>query len=472
MRGKTKTFLLTAAAMSALAMTSAARAQTADQTAFRGLYKALVEINTTASVGSCTAAAEAMGARLKAAGFPDSDVRVLAPAEFPKFGALVATLHGKDSKAGAILLLAHIDVVEAKREDWVRDPFKLIEEDGYFYARGTSDDKAMAAIFTDSLVRYKAEGFKPRRDIKLALTCGEEGGPFNSVPWLLKEHPETLKADFALNEGDDSRLDDKGQPKLLSIQAGEKVYMDYNLEVTNPGGHSSRPIKDNAIYHLAGGLSRLGAYDFPIALNDATKGYFEQSAKIEPDAEVAEAMRAMVKDPTDAAAAAVLARDPTRNSMMRTTCVATMAEAGHAPNALPQRAKANVNCRILPGNDPKVIRDQLEKIVADPAIKITLAADPDPVSPPPPLSAQVMGPATKVAGKIWPGLPFIPLMSTGATDGRFTNAAGVPTYGLSGLMAGTDGDNIHGLNERIQVKALMNGRQFLYEVVKLYADGK
>jgi acetylornithine deacetylase/succinyl-diaminopimelate desuccinylase-like protein len=472
MRGKTKTFLLTAAAMSALAMTSAARAQTADQTAFRGLYKALVEINTTASVGSCTAAAEAMGARLKAAGFPDSDVRVLAPAEFPKFGALVATLHGKDPKAGAILLLAHIDVVEAKREDWVRDPFKLIEEDGYFYARGTSDDKAMAAIFTDSLVRYKAEGFKPRRDIKLALTCGEEGGPFNSVPWLLKEHPETLKADFALNEGDDSRLDDKGQPKLLSIQAGEKVYMDYNLEVTNPGGHSSRPIKDNAIYHLAGGLSRLGAYDFPIALNDATKGYFEQSAKIEPDAEVAEAMRAMVKDPTDAAAAAVLARDPTRNSMMRTTCVATMAEAGHAPNALPQRAKANVNCRILPGNDPKVIRDQLEKIVADPAIKITLAADPDPVSPPPPLSAQVMGPATKVAGKIWPGLPFIPLMSTGATDGRFTNAAGVPTYGLSGLMAGTDGDNIHGLNERIQVKALMNGRQFLYEVVKLYADGK
>ena len=472
MRVKTKTFLLAAAAMSALAMTSAARAQTADQTAFRGLYKELVEINTTASVGSCTAAAEAMGARLKAAGFPDSDVRVLAPAEYPKFGALVATLHGKDPKAGAILLLAHLDVVEAKREDWVRDPFKLIEEDGYLYARGTSDDKAMAAIFTDSLVRYKAEGFKPRRDIKLALTCGEEGGPFNSVPWLLKAHPEALKADFALNEGDDSRLDDKGQPKLLSIQAGEKVYMDYNLEVTNPGGHSSRPIKDNAIYHLAGGLSRLGAYDFPIALNDATKGYFEQSAKIEPDAEVAGAMRAMVKDPTDAAAAAILARDPTRNSMMRTTCVATMAEAGHAPNALPQRAKANVNCRILPGNDPKVIRDQLEQIVADPAIKITLAADPDPVSPPPPLSPQVMGPATKVAGKIWPGLPFIPLMSTGATDGRFTNAAGVPTYGLSGLMAGTDGDNIHGLNERIQVKALMNGRQFLYEVVKLYADGK
>ncbi|KQY28863.1 peptidase M20 [Caulobacter sp. Root1455] len=476
MRGKTKTFLLTAAALSALVATGA-RAQSAPkdsgEAAFRGLYKELVEINTTASVGSCTAAAEAMGARLKAAGFPDSDVRVLFPPEHPKFGALVATLRGKDPKAGAILLLAHIDVVEAKREDWVRDPFKLVEEDGYFYARGASDDKAMAAIFTDSLVRYKKEGFQPKRDIKLALTCGEEGGdPFNSVPWLLENHPETLKADFALNEGDDSQLDEKGQPRLLGIQVGEKVYMDYNLEVTNAGGHSSRPIKDNAIYHLAGGLARLGAYDFPIALNDATKGYYEQNAKIEPDPEVADAMRAMVKDPNDAAAAAILARDPGRNSMMRTTCVATMVEAGHAPNALPQRAKANVNCRILPGNDPAVIRDQLEKIVADPAIKITLADEPDPVSPPPPLTPRIMAPATKVAAKIWPGVPFVPAMLTGATDGRFTNAAGVPTYGLSGLMAGVDGDHIHGLNERIQVKALMNGRQFLYEVVKLYADGK
>jgi acetylornithine deacetylase/succinyl-diaminopimelate desuccinylase-like protein len=475
MRGQTKT-LLTATALAALAMVGAARAQSAPEgngeTAFRGLYKELVEINTTASAGSCTAAAQAMGARLKAAGFPDSDVRVLAPAEHPKAGALVATLHGEDPTAGAILLLAHIDVVEAKREDWVRDPFKLVEEDGYFYARGASDDKAMAAIFTDSLIRYRQEGFKPKRDLKLALTCGEEGGQFNSVPWLLETHPETLKATFALNEGDDSRLDDKGQPKLMSIQVGEKVYMDYDLEVTNPGGHSSRPIKDNAIYHLAAGLSRLGAYDFPIALNDATKAYFEQSAKIEPDPETAAAMRAMVKDPTDAAAAAVLARDPARNSMMRTTCVATMVNAGHAPNALPQRAKANVNCRILPGNDPKAIRDQLETIVADPAVKITLAAEPDPVSPPPPLTPRIMGPATKVASKIWPGVPFIPAMLTGATDGRFTNAAGVPTYGLSGLMAGADGDNIHGLNERIQVKALMNGRQFLYEVVKLYADGK
>jgi len=475
MRGATRAMLLTAAAMSALAATGA-QAQSApkdpSEAAFRGLYKELVEINTTASVGSCTAAAEAMGARLKAAGFADSDVRVLAPAEYPKFGALVATLRGQDPKAGAILLLAHIDVVEAKREDWARDPFKLVEEDGYFYARGASDDKAMAAIFTDSLVRYKAEGFKPRRDIKLALTCGEEGGPFNSVPWLLEKYPETLKADFALNEGDDSRLDDKGQPKLLSIQVGEKVYMDYNLEVTNPGGHSSRPVKDNAIYHLAGGLARLGAYDFPIALNDATRAYYEQSAKVEPDAEVADAMRAIVKDPSDAAAADVLARDPARNSMMRTTCVATMVEAGHAPNALPQRAKANVNCRILPGNDPRAIRDQLDAIVADPVIKITLAAAPDPVSPPPPLTPRIMGPATKVAGKIWPGTPFIPAMLTGATDGRFTNAAGTVTYGLSGLMAGSDGDNIHGLNERIQVKALMKGRRFLYEVVKLYAEGK
>ena len=476
MRGKTKTFLLTAAALSALVApalaATSAKAQSADEAAFRGLYKELVEINTTASVGSCTAAAQAMGARLKAAGFADSDVKVVFPDEHPKAGALLATLHGKDPKAGAILLMAHIDVVEAKREDWERDPFKLVEENGYFYARGASDDKAMAAIFTDSLVRYKQEGFKPKRDIKLALTCGEEGGQFNSVPWLLEKYPQAMKADFALNEGDDSQLDEKGQPRLLGIQVGEKVYMDYTLEVTNAGGHSSRPIKDNAIYHLANGLARLGAYDFPIALNDATKGYYEQNAKIEPDPEVAGAMRAMVANPGDAAAAAILARDPGRNSMMRTTCVATMVEAGHAPNALPQRAKANVNCRILPGNDPKVIRDQLQEIVADPAIKITLAQDPDPVSPPPPLTPRIMAPATKVAAKIWPGVPFIPAMLTGATDGRFTNAAGVPTYGLSGLMAGVDGDHIHGLNERIQVKALMNGRQFLYEVVKLYADGK
>ena len=476
MRGAARTILMTAAALSALALTDVAQARSgskdSSETAFRALYKELVEINTTASIGSCTAAAEAMGARLKAAGFPDGDVRVVFPAEHPKAGALLATLHGTDPKAGAILLMAHIDVVEAKREDWVRDPFTLIEEGGYFYARGASDDKAMAAIFTDSLIRYKVEGFQPKRDLKLALTCGEEGGQFNSVPWLLETYPEAMKATFALNEGDDSRLDDKGQPKLLSIQVGEKVYMDYNLEVTNPGGHSSRPVKDNAIYHLAGGLARLGAYDFPIALNDATRAYYQQSAKVEPDAMVADAMRAIVKDPGDAAAAAVLARDPARNSMMRTTCVATMVDAGHAPNALPQRAKANVNCRILPGNDPKAVRDQLEQIVADPAIKIALSADPDPVSPPPPLTPQIMGPATRVASKIWPGVPFIPAMLTGATDGRFTNAAGTATYGLSGLMAGSDGDNIHGLNERIQVKALMNGRRFLYEVVKLYADGK
>jgi len=403
---------------------------------------------------------------------PAADVKAVFPPEHPKAGALIATLRGKDPKAGAILLMAHIDVVEAKREDWVRDPFTLIEEDGYFYARGASDDKAMAAIFVDSLVRYRTEGYTPRRDLKLALTCGEEGGQFNSVPWLLEKHPEAMKADFALNEGDDSRLDDKGEPKVLSIQVGEKVYMDYKLEVTNPGGHSSRPVKDNAISHLAAGLTRLGAYDFPIALNDATKGYYEQTAKIEPDAELARAMRAILQDPTNPAPIAVLSRQPARNSMMRTTCVATMVNAGHAPNALPQRATANVNCRILPGNDPKTIREDLVRIVADPAIKIELTAEPDPVSPPPPLNATIMGPATKVAAKIWPGTPFIPAMLTGATDGRFTNAAGIPTYGLSGLMAGTDGDNIHGLNERIQVKALMKGRRFLYEVVKLYADGK
>jgi acetylornithine deacetylase/succinyl-diaminopimelate desuccinylase-like protein len=444
-----------------------------DQEAFRAIYKELLETNTSLSVGSCTAAAAKMGARLKAAGYADADITYYADPAHPKDGGVTAILKGSDPKAGAVLLLGHLDVVEANREDWTRDPFTLVEEGGYFYARGAADMKGLDAIWVDTFIRLKAAKAAPKRTLKLALTCGEESdGAFNGADWLAKNRPDLVQADFGLNEGGGGRLDPNGKREALGVGAGEKAYQDFKLTVTNPGGHSSRPIKDNAIYHLAAGLSRLGAHDFPIALNDATKAYFEQNARIETDAEVAGAMAAIVKNPADAAAAAVLARDPARNSMMRTTCVATMVNAGHAPNALPQRAKANVNCRILPGNDPKVIRDQLDAIVADPAVKITLAAEPDPVSPPPPLTPQIMGPATKVANQIWPGVPFIPAMLTGATDGRFTNAAGIPTYGLSGLMAGTDGDNIHGLNERIQVKALMNGRRFLHEVVKLYANGK
>ncbi|NBU28107.1 MAG: M20/M25/M40 family metallo-hydrolase [Caulobacteraceae bacterium] len=442
-----------------------------DLARFKGLYKELVETNTTLSVGSCTLAAERMAARLKAAGYPDADIQILAPESRPKDGNLIAVLRGKDPKASPLLLLAHIDVVEANRADWVRDPFTLVEEGGYFYARGASDDKAMAAVFVDSMVRYREEGFKPRRDIRLALTCGEEtADTFNGVEWLLKNHPDTLKAGLALNEGAGGRLDAAGKPQFLGIQAGEKVYQDFTLEITNPGGHSSRPLKDNAIYRLSNALARLGVHDFPVALNDATRLNFTEVAKLETP-ETAAALRAVVADPTNAEAVAQVSRDPSRNSMMRTTCVATMVNAGHAPNALPQRASANVNCRILPGVAVAEVQAQLETVFADSGIKVSTVGDADP-STPPPLNEAVLAPARKVAAAIWPGVPLIPAMSTGATDGRFTNAAGTPTYGLSGMFGDPDGGGTHGLNERIRVKSLYDGRTFLHAVAKLYADQK
>lgn len=465
---------LTAGALAALALAAPAAAQTArpDQLAFRELYKELVEINTTLSTGSCTAASEAMAARLKAAGYADSDLKIIISPDRPKDGNLVATLKGSDPKAKPILLLAHVDVVEANRADWERDPFKLVEEDGYFYARGASDDKAMAAIFTDSLVRYKAEGFKPRRTLKMALTCGEETpDTFNGVEYLIANHRDLMDAAFVLNEGAGGRLDEKGERVALGIQAGEKVYQDYTLEVANKGGHSSVPVRDNAIYHLAAAIDRLAAYDFPVKLNDAVRLNFESMARIE-GGETGKALAAVAKDPTDAAAVAVVARQPARNSMMRTTCVATMVNAGHAPNALPQRATANVNCRILPGESIEDVRQTLIKVFAEPQIKVSLVGKPSPVSPPVPLNRQILGPVEQVSAKLWPGVPLVPAMSTGATDGRFLTAAGIPTYGLSGIFSDPEGNGAHGLNERVRVRSLYEGRDFLHEVVKLYANQK
>jgi acetylornithine deacetylase/succinyl-diaminopimelate desuccinylase-like protein len=451
-----------------------AQAQSAreGEVAFRELYKELIEINTTLSAGSCTAAAEAMAARLKAGGLPPGDMQILAPADRPKDGALIAVLRGQDRESQPILLLAHLDVVEARREDWVRDPFKLVEEDGWFYARGASDDKAMAAVFTDNLIRYQREGFKPRRDIKLALTCGEETpDTFNGVEWLIKTHPEALRAAFALNEGAGGELDEAGRAVTLQIQAGEKVYQDFTLETTNGGGHSSRPVKENAIYHLAAGLSRLSEWRFPIALNPVTRGYFEAQAKLLPA--LAPDIRAVLKNPPDEAAAARLwAENAAWNSMLRTTCVATMVTAGHAPNALPQRAQANVNCRIVPGGTLDGVRETLVKVFADPTIKVTPVGVPSPTSPPPALTAQIMDPIRKLGDQLWPGATLVPAMSTGATDGRFLNAAGTPTYGLSGMFHDKEGSRAHGLNERIRVKSLMDGREFLYEIVKIYATQK
>lgn len=469
--------LMITAAM--LAAPIAASAQTAappktvrpDQLAFRELYRELVEINTTLSVGSCTAAAEAMGARLKAAGYPEADVKIVVEPKHPREGSLVAVLRGTDAKAKPMLLLAHIDVVEAKREDWTRDPFKLVEENGYFYGRGTSDDKAQAAIWVDSLIRLKQAGFKPKRDIKMALTCGEESEGYNGIEDLVKNHRPLVDAEFALNEGADGLLDEQGREVVLEVQAGEKVYQDFTLTVTNPGGHSSRPVSPNAIYQLSAALDRIGAYQFPPRFNDATRGYFTQmQPRVTP--EQAAAMKALVANINDPAALAVVTKDPMWNSVLRTTCVATMVSAGHAPNALPQRATANVNCRILPGTPIDEVKAKLTELAGDPAVAVTLAHDSKPASPPPPLTPAIMGPILKNAAKLWPGVPIVPILLTGATDGVHTNAAGIPTYGVSGLFGGSDGDGIHGLNERMRVKSLYDGRDFLYGLIKDYAGGK
>jgi acetylornithine deacetylase/succinyl-diaminopimelate desuccinylase-like protein len=442
-----------------------------DEQAFRELYKQLVEINTTRSVGSCTKAADAMRARLVAGGIALADTQILAPKDRPQDGALIAVLHGRDRLAKPILLLAHIDVVEAKREDWERDPFKLIEEKGWFYGRGASDDKAMAAVFTDSLIRYRQEGFTPRRDIKLALTCGEETPDvFNSVQWLVKTQPQVLDAEFALNEGAGGELDKDGKPVTLQIQAGEKVYQDFALEAGDVGGHSSRPTHNNPIVRLSIGLARLGAYNFPVALNAATRGYFTAEAKLVPP-ETAADMRAVLANPEDEAAVERLwAVNPGWNGSLRTTCVVTEIEGGHAPNALPQHVRANVNCRILPGVPITDVQKQIVSVLGDDKISVAPTGDPGMQSPPPPLTEHIMDPVVRVADSLWPGVAIVPTMATGATDGRFLNATGIPTYGLSGMFSDAEGSHAHGLNERIRVKSLLDGRQFLYEVVKLYAN--
>ncbi|UAL11320.1 M20/M25/M40 family metallo-hydrolase [Caulobacter segnis] len=468
--------MMTAGALMALA--TGAAAQTAeppktvrpDQLAFRDLYKELVEINTTLSVGSCTTAAQAMGARLRAAGYPEADIKVVVADGHPKEGSLVAILHGTDPKSKPMLLLAHIDVVEANRADWTRDPFKLVEENGYFFGRGTSDDKAQAAIWVDSLIRLKQAGYKPGRDIKLALTCGEESEAYNGIEDLVKNHRPLVDAEFALNEGADGLLDEHDKPVVLEVQGGEKVYQDFTLTVTNPGGHSSRPTPANAIYQLSAALDRIGAYGFPPRFNDATRGYFtKMQARVSP--QQASAMKALVADINDPAALKAVTADPMWNSMLRTTCVATMVNAGHAPNALPQRATANVNCRILPGSPVEEIKAKLAELAGDP-VAVTLAHEPNTVSPPPPLTPAIMGPIEKEAAKLWPGVPVVPILLTGATDGVHTNAAGIPTYGVSGIFGSSDGDGIHGLNERVRVKSLYDGRDFLYALIKDYAGGK
>jgi acetylornithine deacetylase/succinyl-diaminopimelate desuccinylase-like protein len=445
--------------------------------AFRDLYKELIETNTSLSVGDCTLAAQRMAARLKTAGMPDGSLQIFTAPDHPKEGGLVAIYPGRDPKLKAILLLAHIDVVEAKREDWTRDPFKLVEENGNFYARGAFDDKAEAAIWVDTLVRFNEEKYRPRRTIKLALTCGEEtAGAFNGAQWLAANRHDLIDAEFAINEGAFGELDAQGHRIALEIQAGEKFPQNYRLEVTNPGGHSSRPVKDNAIYHLAAALTRIQAYEFPAQFTDGSRAYFTGMAKIQAsrgEKAIADAMTALVADPNDSQAIALVsAKDPSWNATMRTTCVATMLDAGHATNALPQRARANINCRIFPGVSTEAVRSRLEELVADPAVKVITLDTRGPTSPPPPLTPRIMGPVQKLAAEFFPGVPVLPILQAGATDGEFLNATGIPTYGIEPIFAGPDLGHIHGLNEYVGVQSLLDGRAFLYRLVKIYADAK
>jgi len=450
-----------------------AYAQSGDQglERFREIYKELVETNTTLSTGDCTLAARRMGDRLKAAGYPDQDLRVFIPDGHPKEGGLLAVLHGSDPAAKAILLLGHVDVVEAKREDWTRDPFIMIEENGYFYGRGTNDMKAQDAVWVDSMIRFREEDYRPKRSIKLALTCGEEtNSALNGAGWLATNERQAIDAEFALTEGGSGgELDAQGHRVALEIVAAEKTSQNFVLEVTNPGGHSSRPVADNAIYHLVRAVDRISRYEFPVQLDDANRAYFTSMSKI-VGGEAGMAMAAVVRNPDDAASVAVLDRDRNWHAMLRTTCVATMLSAGHATNALPQRATANINCRIFPGVSRDVVLAQLAKIAADPAVKVTIPEVRGPVAAPTPLTPRILKPIEKLADEMWPGVPVVPVLEPGASDAQFMNPAGIPTYGIDGLFQDPDGGNIHGLNERIRVKSVYEGRTFLYRLVKRYAD--
>ena len=441
-----------------------------DQTAFFAIYKELVETNTTLSAGSCTLAAERMAAHLKAAGFTEQEVTLFSVPEHPKDGGLVAVLAGTSKTARPMLLLGHLDVVEAKREDWSRDPFVLIEENGYFFGRGTSDMKALDATWVDALMRFRQSAYKPKRTIKLALTCGEESTrAFNGAEWLAKNRPELIAAAFALNEGGGGRTDGHGKLLLQAIQVGEKAVQNYRIETVNAGGHSSIPIRDNAIYELADALAKVRDLEFPVKFTATTRAYFAKAGAARGD-DLGRAMVALAKDPHDTAAEASVSKDRAYHSMLRTTCVATMLEGGHADNALPQRAVANVNCRIFPGETVDSTQSALEKAIADPGVRITMVPPVRPLAVPPPLDPKIIGPAEKLVAKYFPGIPLIPTMSTGATDGIFLEAIGIPVYGVPGGWSDPDGNGVHGLNERRSVRAVFVGRDYLTDLIKTYAE--
>jgi acetylornithine deacetylase/succinyl-diaminopimelate desuccinylase-like protein len=431
----------------------------------RDIYKQLIEINTTDSVGSTTVAAEAMAKRLRDAGYPASDVQVMGPNS--RKGNLVARLRGTGARK-PMLLICHLDVVEARREDWTMDPFQFVEKDGYFYGRGSGDIKDGDAILMAAMIRLKQENFRPDRDIIIALTADEEGGSSNGVEWLIKNHRDLIDAAFILNpDAGDFELD-KGKKLLVGIQAAEKLYQDYDVKVTNPGGHSSLPGSENAIYELAEALTRLQHYQFPFELSEVTREYFKREADIVGGVTGAD-MNAILQTPPDRAAVARLSESPFYNARMRTTCVATKLEGGRANNALPGMARANINCRILPGHTPNEVQVTLEKVIADSKVSVSQIAAPgaglrsNPLST---LQPEVMLAVEKVANEMWPGVPVVPVLDAGASDGAISRAAGYTTYGIPGVFMDVDDDRSHGRDERIRVASFYSGVDFYYRLVK------
>jgi acetylornithine deacetylase/succinyl-diaminopimelate desuccinylase-like protein len=445
----------------------------------RDIFQQLIEINTTDSVGSTTVAADVMAKRLLAAGFAAQDLKVLGPND--RKGNLVARYRGTGS-AGLkpILIIGHLDVVEARSEDWTTDPFQFVEKDGYFYGRGTQDMKVSDAILVTDFIRLKREGYQPDRDIILALTADEEGGKSNGVDWLLKNHRDLMDAAFALNPDAGGVTTVKGKPLNVDVEANEKLYADFEVDATNPGGHSSLPVPDNAIYHVTDALSRLERAPFPVELNPITRTYFERRAALE-SGQIASDMKAILRTPPDQEAIARLSRDPRFNSLLRTTCIATRLNAGHANNALPQQAQAIVNCRILPGHSMEEVRGDLIRVFADPKIVVKYVDNsytvsdraPDtkafaPVLPP----AEVMKPLERVTDAMWPSAPVIPEMETGASDSVYTIAAGIPSYGVSGVALDQDDVRAHGKDERVRISSFYDGVEFYYRYLKALTGAK
>ena len=454
-----------------LASPASAQSLAPHQQLLRDVYKELLEINTSNMTSGTTEAANAMAKRFRDAGFPESDIFL--GGVRPDKHNLVVRYRGTGGPNGPkpLLLLAHLDVVEALKSDWSPDldPFKFIERDGYYYARGSSDDKSMAAIFVANLLRMKQENYRPDRDIILALTADEEGGCCNGVRWLIQNHRDLVDAYMVINEGGGGSLrNDK--PFLNSIQATQKNVVNFTVTAKNRGGHSSVPRPDNAIYQLAEGIVRFSKFSFPVHFNEVTRAFFERTAEIETP-EMGRAMKALLRNPNDAAAAAVVSKDPRYNSMLRSTCVATMLKGGHASNALPQTAEVGINCRILPDARPSEIRESIVRALADTGLEVSPARDGAYVAPSS-IGPEIMGPVEQVTKELFGNIPVIPTMSTGATDSQPFRVIGIPAYGVSGIMGDPDDIRAHGRDERMRIKSLYDGQEFLWRLTKLLTPGK